>query len=98
MALKKKIPQPSGVEPEYFRLDKIFVNPSAKRIEVTFAGYLNAAARAAGKDPVQGADVCVAFTGDVYDELTADNEYPTKSDIYAAVKSAEGAFEGAGNN
>lgn len=98
MALKKKIPQPSGVEPEYFRLDKLFVNPGERLIEATFAGYLSAAARTAGKNPVEGADVAVRFANEAYDELAEDNEYPTKSAIYAKVKTTAGPFEGATNN
>jgi|GEM_PF-4035184 len=92
MALKKKSILPSGVSVEYWRLAKLFVDPTAPRVEVTFDGYVNQAARVDGKTPVPDASFGHAFTGEDAQTLLAGNEFPVKAAVYPlAVAAADTA-------
>ncbi len=52
MALKKSLPLPSGVSPEYIRIDSIFYDRAKRIVQIQPAAYLDAEHAHAGAVPV----------------------------------------------
>lgn len=90
MALVTPIPTPYGIDATYHRVATIQVYFAEQLVDVVFASYLDAEARANGKTPLGNLPGLRFSFQELGLEALAE---PCRADIYAAVKRVAAAGE-----